>query len=74
MSPVIRFVTVEFRRLAPRDVHPADIARQFKSYSGKHLLDRYLEIREANFWGGGFWKVGYYVGTMGAVSEEVIER
>ena len=53
---------------------PADIARQFKSYSGKHLLERHPEIREAYFWGGGFWKVGYYVGTTGAVSEEVVER
>ena len=53
---------------------PADIARQFKSYSGKHLLERYPETREAYFWGGGFWKAGYYVGTTGAVSEEVVER
>ena len=53
---------------------PANIARQFKSYSGKHLLEQYPEIRESYFWGGGFWKVGYYVGTTGAVSEEVVER
>ena len=53
---------------------PANIARQFKSYSGKHLLEQYPEIRESYFWGGGFWKVGYYVGTTGAVSEEVGER
>ena len=53
---------------------PAEIARQFKSYSDKHLLERHLEIREAYFWGGGFWKGGYYVGTTGAVSEEVVER
>lgn len=53
---------------------PADIARQFKSYSGKHLLEQYPEIREAYFWGGGFWNVGYYVGTTGAVSEGVVER
>ena len=53
---------------------PADLARQFKSYSGKHLLERYPEIRESYFWGGGFWKVGYYVGTTGVVSEEVVER
>ena len=52
----------------------ADIARQFKSYSGKHLLERYPEIQETYFWGGGFWKVGCYVGTTGAVSEEVVER
>ena len=37
---------------------PADIARQFKSYSGKQLLERYREIRESYFWGGGFWTVG----------------
>ena len=53
---------------------PANIARQFKSYSGKHLLEQYPEIRESYFWGGGFWKVGYYVGTTGAMSEEVVER
>jgi len=53
---------------------PADIARQFKSYSGKHLLEQYLDIRESYFWGGGFWKVGYSVGTTGAVSEGVVER
>ena len=53
---------------------PATIARQFKSYSGKHLLERYPRIREEYFWGGGFWKLGYYVGTTGAVSGEVIER
>ncbi len=53
---------------------PADIARQFKSSSGKQLLERNPEIGESYFWGGGFWKVGYYVGTTGAVSEEVVER
>jgi putative transposase len=53
---------------------PADVARQFKSYSGKHILERHPAIRESYFWGGGFWKVGYYVGTTGAVSEEVVQR
>ena len=33
---------------------PANIARQFKSYSGKQLLERHPEIQEAYFWGGGF--------------------
>jgi putative transposase len=28
---------------------PGDIARQFKSYSGKHLLERHSKIREAYF-------------------------
>jgi putative transposase len=38
------------------------------------LLEQYPEIRESYFWGGGFWKVGYYVGTTGTMSEEVVER
>lgn len=33
---------------------PADVARQFKSYSGKHILEQRPEIRESYFWGGGF--------------------
>ena len=53
---------------------PADIARQFKSYSGKHLLERYPEIRESYFWGGGFWEESYYVGTAGDVSTDTIEQ
>ena len=53
---------------------PADVAQQFKSYSGKHILERHPAIQESYFWGGGFWKVGYYIGTTGAVSEEVVQR
>ena len=53
---------------------PTNIARRFKSYSGKHLLEQYPEVRESYFWGGGFWKVEYYVGTTGAVSEEVVDQ
>ena len=33
---------------------PADIARQFTSCSGKHLVERHPQIRESYFWGGGF--------------------
>jgi putative transposase len=36
----------------------ADLARQFKPYCGKQLLERYREIRQSYFWGGGFWTVG----------------
>lgn len=56
------------------EAQPGDLARQFNSYSGKHLLEQHPEIRELYFWGGGFWNVGYYVGTTGAVSVETVER
>jgi len=32
---------------------PAEVARQFKSYSGKHLLEQYADIRESYFCGWG---------------------
>ena len=54
--------------MAPLEGGMADTALQRMINRGIAL------IRESYFWGGGFWKVGYYVGTTGAVSEEVVER
>lgn len=53
---------------------PAEIAKQFKGYSGRTILKRHPEIKQRYFWGSGLWKDGYYVGTTGTVSEEVVRR
>lgn len=53
---------------------PAEIAKQFKGYSGRAILNRYPEIKQRYFWGGGLCKNGYYVGTTGAVSEDAVRR
>ncbi|ELY93079.1 IS200-type transposase (TCE31) [Natrialba chahannaoensis JCM 10990] len=53
---------------------PAEIAKQFKGYSGHEILRRYPNVKQAFFWGSGLWKDGYYVGTTGEVSEEVVQR
>lgn len=53
---------------------PAEIAKQFKGYSGRMVLKRWPDIKRRYFWGSGLWKAGYYVGTTGAVSEEVVRR
>ena len=53
---------------------PAEVAKQLKGYSGKEILERHPELREAYFWGSGLWKDGYYVGTTGNVSAEVVRR
>ena len=53
---------------------PAEVAKQLKGHSGKEILERHLELREAYFWGSGLWKDGYYVGTTGNVSAEVVRR
>ena len=53
---------------------PAEIAKQFKGDSGRTILKRYPKIKRRYFWGSGLWKDGYYVGTTGAVSEDVVRR
>lgn len=70
--------------IAPDHVHlfveadpkwsPAEIAKQFKGYSGRTILKRHPELKQRYFWGSGLWKEGYYVGTTGAVSEDVVSR
>lgn len=34
----------------------------------------YPTLKQRYFWGSGLWKDGYYVGTTGAVSEDVVRR
>ncbi len=53
---------------------PAEIAKQFKGYSGQIILSTYPVLREKFFWDSGFWKSGYYVGPTGSVSAEVVQE
>jgi len=53
---------------------PAEIAKQFKGYSGQTILKGHPELKQRYFWGSGLRKDGYYVGTTGAVSEDVVRR
>ena len=53
---------------------PAEIAKQFKGYSGRTILTRHPELKQRYFWGRGLWKDDYYVETTGAVSENVVRR
>ena len=53
---------------------PAEIAKQFKGYSGRTILKRHPELKQRYFWGSGLWKDGYNVGTTGSVSEDVVRR
>jgi len=34
----------------------------------------YAAVAKQYFWGSGLWKDGYYVGTTGAVSEDLVRR
>lgn len=53
---------------------PAEIAKQFKGYSGRTILKRYPELKREYFATSGLWKDGYYVGTTGDISADVVEQ
>lgn len=53
---------------------PAEIGKQLKGYPGRTVLKPHPEIKQRYFWGSGLWKEGYYVGTTGAVSADVVRR
>ncbi len=60
---------------APPKVSPAEIVRLFKGITSRRLKQEFLQIRRA-YWGQNatLWAEGYYVGTAGHVSAEIIKR
>ena len=59
---------------SPPSVSPEEIVRTLKSVSAVGIFHQFPQLKEANFWGSGLWSKGYYVGTVGDMSESVVER
>ena len=55
---------------APPRLAPARIVNLFKGITSKKLLEKFPDLRTPE----GFWSRTYYVGSVGAVSEESIRR
>ena len=55
---------------APPRLAPAQIVNLFKGITSKKLLEKFPELRTPE----GFWSRTYYVGSIGAVSEETVRR
>lgn len=58
----------------PQTIAPCDIARTLKSISAIELFKKFPELK--NFYArcGVLWSRGYFVSTIGHVSEETIKR
>lgn len=56
----------------PPTVAPADIVRTLKSISAVGIFTRFPQLKGKKFWGTGLWSKGYYVGTVGDMSEDVV--
>ncbi len=60
---------------APPKFSPAEIVRYFKGITSRRLKQEFVYLRR-QYWGehATLWAEGYYVGTAGHVSPEIIKR
>ena len=59
---------------APPTVAPVDIVRKLKSISANEIFKGFPKLKKSKFWGSGLWSRGYYIGTSGTVSSEIIQK
>lgn len=74
-------VTIEALEIMPDHVHllvasdpteaPQHLANQFKGFTARMLRQKYPELRSRL---PSLWSRSYYVGSLGAVSEEAVKR
>jgi len=57
---------------APPRWAPFDIVKKIKSWSAREMFRRFPSLRKV-YWGGEFWKVGYFIKTVGdkATTEKI---
>ena len=77
-------ILIEEMEVMPEHVHlllsfkpkhaPSDIVKYLKGHSAKRFLDNHPEIKNHSFWGGHLWSHSYYMGTLGNMSREVVEK
>lgn len=59
---------------APPTIAPTEIVKILKSVSAYWIFKGFPNLKKSKFWGSGLWSKGYYVGTAGAVSSEIIQK
>ncbi len=53
---------------------PSSIVKTLKGHSARAFFEAHPEIRNAKLWGGRLWSHSYYMGTVGNMSKDVVER
>ncbi len=57
----------------PPSISPSKVAQYLKGRSSRLLQEEYTELKK-RYWGQHLWARGYFCGTVGAVSEEMIKE
>ena len=54
---------------------PMKILAIIKSITARKIFERFPKLKKDELWGGAFWSVGKYIGTVGeATNEKVVKR
>lgn len=79
-----RDIRIEQMEVMPEHVHilvsfkpkhaPSDVVKYLKGHSAKRFLELHPEMRNHSFWGGHLWSHSYYMGTLGNMSRDVVEK
>lgn len=59
---------------APPTIAPTEIVKILKSVSANEIFKAFPNLKKTKFWASGLWSKGYYIGTAGAVSSEIIKK
>ena len=55
-------------------IAPTDVVRILKSISARELFKKFPKLKEFYNMSGSLWSKGYFVSTVGKVSEETVKR
>ena len=54
---------------------PLRVVSIIKSITARKIFEQFPKLKRQELWGGAFWSVGKYIGTVGeATSEKVIKK
>ena len=59
---------------APPTIAPTELVKILKSVSANEMFKAFPSLKKNKFWGSRLWSKGYYIGTAGAVSSEIIKK
>ena len=77
-------IAIEKMEVMPDHVHmlisfptrksAVDVIKALKGRSAFLFLQTHPEIRQKQYWGGHLWSSSYYLGSLGSMSKDVVER